>query len=131
MSKKKPETYEEIRAVWYAKLEKSGFVDIEQDENDLKVWSTLFTRKRTKELKESREAYYYMARSFLNDYKFANNVERIIWEYHTEGIGVRDIAKTLAKAGVQKYKRNKTWTIINRLETIMKKMYMTGPNHSD
>jgi hypothetical protein len=131
MQKKKPKSYEEIRAIWYKKLEKSGFKDIEQDEDDLKVWSTLFTRKRTKELKESREAYYYMAQSFLNDYKFANNIERVIWEYHTGGIGIRDIVKTLSKAGVQNCKRNKTWTIINRLRNSMKKMYMTGPSHSE
>lgn len=67
-----------------------------------------------------------MATKFLNDYKFETNRERIIWEYHTEGISVRDIVKLLKKARLKRVYRRIVWETISKLENTMKKMYMLG-----
>ncbi len=124
---KKPLTeYEKLRAVWYKKLEKEGFSDIESDEYNLKVWSAKFA-KVSPEVYQAKEAYTHMATSFLNDYKFENPLERLIWEYHTEAISIRDIVKLLRKkTKVMTINRSSIWAIVNRLETSMKKMYLTG-----
>lgn len=119
-----PTEYELLRAVWYKKLEEDGYEDIEQDENNLKVWSSSFVRKRPLELMESREAYYHMARKFLNDYTFPNAKEKYVWEQHAEGVSSKDIAKNLLS--IQKVKTNRTSVrqLIRRLETHMKTLYI-------
>lgn len=128
MPPKKPKAplteYDKIRAVWYKRLEEDGFYDIEQDDNNLKVWSLSFVRKRPLELMESREAYYHMARKFLNDYAFADAKERYIWEQHAEGFGTREIAKTLLTSFQVKTNRTSVWQIIRRLEIHMKTLYI-------
>lgn len=129
MSKKPLTEYEKLRAVWYAKLKKEGFDDIETDEYHLKTWSSKFASKKSQELWRSKEAYYYMTTTFLNDYKFESKLEKIIWEYHSEAISVRDIVKLLRslhyrKIGTASVDRNSVWAVIHHLETIMKNMYL-------
>ena len=127
MAKKPVTEYEKLRAVWYKKLEKEGFVDIESDEDNLKSWSAKFATPKSQELMESKAAYYHMATHFLNDYQFESALEKTILEYHTEAISVRDIAKLLRKkTKVMTLDRNVVWKTVKRLETIMKKMYMSG-----
>ena len=133
MPPKKPITeYEKLRAIWYKKLEKEGFVDIETDENNLKSWSAKFASKRSQDLWQAKEAYYYMATNFLNDYKFESSFEKIVWEYHTNAISIRDIVKLLRKkTKVTPINRTFIWSIVNRLETTMKKMYLSGYTNRD
>lgn len=125
---KKPITeYDKLRAVWYKKLEKEGFQDIETDEHNLKSWSAKFASRKSQELWQAKEAYYYMATNFLNEYAFDSALEKTIWEYHTEAISIRDIVKLLRKkTKVMIINRSSIWTTINRLETTMKKMYLSG-----
>ena len=41
MSRSKPKTeYDKLKEIWYGKLKKSGFEDIERDENTLKEYSS-------------------------------------------------------------------------------------------
>lgn len=122
MSKPKNE-YEKLRAVWYKKLESEGFEDIEQDEDNLKVWSSQFRRKKSVDTWQAKAAYYYMAENFLREHTFENNLDRIVWEYHSNAISIRDIVKLLKKVRIV---RDHNWvhSVVKRLSAIMKKKYM-------
>lgn len=126
----KPSEYERLRAIWYAKLKKQGFTDIEQDEDNLKSWSAKFTSKSFLKNFHTKQAYYHMATSLLNDHKFNNRLEKTIWEYHANGISVREIVKMLRKAGIPKMSRGPVWETIHKLEGVMKALYQvtTGPS---
>lgn len=118
--------YKRLRDIWYAKLAKDGFEDIEdKDSRNLKKWSVKLVLHVPQVAREAREQYYRMATDFLNDYKFKSSLEKIIWEYHANGMGVRDIADTLKKAKV--IVRTAAWVhkfVIKPLRAEMKKMYM-------
>lgn len=119
--------FEKLKDLWYEKLRKTGWKDIEQDEDNLKRWETSSNKHRRPGLWESTEAYYQMATNFLNDYTFSDNVEKIIWEYHSEGISIRDIVVLLRKAKIRKkFTRQSIWLILERLTKSMKSMYLTG-----
>lgn len=111
-----------LKEQWAEKLKKSGFEDIEQDEFYFKTGSkgVIDPRRVTW---ESQAEYYQLSRYFLNDYTFQSERELIVWEYHTNGISIRDIAETLKKVGVKKFGRKPVREMIKRLENIMKKMY--------
>ncbi len=133
MPPKKPLTeYEKQRDIWYKKLKKEGFDDIESNEDNLKSWSSRFATKRSVELQQDREAYYTMATTFLNSYAFESPLEKAIWEYHVEAISIKDIAKLLRKAKVRKiagkYKvdHNSVWSVVSKLEKAMKRIYLSG-----
>jgi hypothetical protein len=128
MPPKKLDDYNKIRALWYKKLEKEGFKDIEDDQGRLKAWSSRFSHTRIKELYEDKQPYYNMATQFLNDYKFESRLEKIIWEYHANALSVRDITTILRKTKVAKTNRTTIWQTIKRLEEHMKRMYLIGYN---
>ena len=123
--------YEKQKAFWYKKLKEAGFEDIESDENNLKSWSSKLARKNPPEIWQAKATYYSMARSFLNSHTFQNNLDKIIWEYHTEAISVRDIVETLNKTKVIKIGRDTVWLTIRRLENAMKKLYMDGQQDNE
>jgi hypothetical protein len=127
---RKKSEYEELRAIWYEKLKEEGFKDIESDEHRLKVWSSSKFSKEPVELWQAKEAYYSMAAKFLVDHKFEDKLERIVWEYYSNGMSVRDIATTLNKVGITQMKRTSIWEIISRLEDIMKTYYLVGYSDS-
>jgi hypothetical protein len=118
-----------LQKLWYAKLKKSGFNDIEQDEDNLKVWSAdKFGPKKALVQNggwEAKEEYYRLSGWFLNEYQFATKLERLIWEEHDKGISIVDITKMLKKRRV-KTNRDKVWKTIKRLEDTMKSMYLAG-----
>jgi hypothetical protein len=112
-----------LKKIWYKKLKKSGFEDIERDEYSLKYTTSnaLFSkhgRIRTGTHVMIQE-YYYMAEHFLNSYTFASERDRVIWNYHTNGLSNDNIAKTLKKARIKKCGRWTVWRIINELKEIM------------
>lgn len=114
---------------WYAKLKKSGFEDIERHENArfvLKSSSDKFTTPEAIRDYYAKSEYYSMARKFLHDYKFASKLERIIWEYHTEAISVRDIALLLKNVKVMRANKDNVSEIVIRLASEMKKIYLVG-----
>lgn len=119
--------YEKLRDKWYAKLKKEGFEDIEVNEAELKEYSaSTLRRKRDFNNWQDKAAYYSMATNFLNDYRFASELEKVMWEYHSNAISIRDIVKLLSKAKVAKLNRHDVWVIINKLRKTMMKMYMNG-----
>lgn len=119
-----PNDYQAQKKYWYAKLRASGFDDVELSDTTLKLGSEQFRRPRSLNSWQAKATYYQMASNFLNDYKFKTRLERIIWQYHSEGISVRDIADTLKKAKVhKKMGKDAVWTVVHRLEVLMKEMY--------
>lgn len=113
--------FNKLKALWYKKLEESGFTDIEQDEIYLKRGVSVIDPRRI--TWQSQAEYYHMATNFLNDHRFRSNLEKVMWEYRSEGMSIRDIAITLSKALTKPIPRMSAWRIINRLEQLMKKRY--------
>lgn len=129
----KPTDYESLRKIWYKKLKAKGFDDIETASGALRGHSTEFSRPRAEWQGgglAAKAEYYRLADRLLNEYEFANKRDKIIWEYHTNGISVRDIAKILHKAKVKgTVNKDTVATTVQRLRDIMKSMYIPkGPN---
>lgn len=85
--------FKKLKAEWDKKLLESGFQDIENTDGTLKASTDPRTISNALKEKEEREIYYTIARRFLQTHTFANEIEKKIWEGHTEGIGIRKIAK--------------------------------------
>lgn len=127
MSKKTP--FEKLKAEWNKKLKDSGFVDIEKDGRLIELHSHRFNREKHKYSFggwEAKQEYYRLAEMFCNTYKFKTELDHVIWEYHTNGIGAPEISKILYKAKVAKMSQATVWLVIKRLEHEMKKMYLRG-----
>lgn len=119
-----PTDYKELRKLWYKKLEKSGFKDAENPDGSLKLSSERYATKKFLGLYQTKADYYYMANHFLNTYDFKSNLERVVWEFHTEGTAVRSIAKMLVKNRlVKKTNRTSVWFVIRDLRKIMYAIY--------
>ncbi len=98
----------------YAK-KMADFDDIEQEDGNLKQWSSAHIRATYNPVRDSaKEEYYRLATHFYNEHKFSSPKEKEIWYMHSEGISIRDIAK---KMDTPKYKATRTTvhTIIQRL----------------
>lgn len=116
--------FEILQDKWYAKLKKSGFEDAEKNEYSLYSSSDRFLDPRRIQKKAYNEDYYALCQQFLTDYKFDSKIEEVIWEYHTNGLTVREIADTLRK--VKNFKaKSKIHRIVQRLQQIMKRMYFS------
>lgn len=122
---RKPKTeFERLKDEWYKKLKESGFEDIESDETRLKKWSSQFGRMDHSVI-QIRESYYQMATRFFNEHNFDTDLDKVIWLYHSEGIGSREIVDTLAKVNIQT-SHTIICRIISCLERIMKTKYLPG-----
>ena len=128
----KTKEFEKLQAVWYKKLSKKGFKDIERtdrvgkEENRLKTDATeniahLYTIERF----TAREDYYRAAGHFLYDYKFKTPKERYIWELHATGKSIREIV-TILKSRRQKAYKDLVHAVIKRLTEEMKKYVREG-----
>lgn len=126
----KKSDFKKLKDLWYKKLKDTGFEDAESDENNLKVWSaSLFGSKKALVQNggwEAKYTYYRLAELFLNNYKFENNTDKIIWMYHCEGISVRGIVRILNALRKKKTYKEKVWGTIHRLEELMKETYLVG-----
>lgn len=101
----KTNDFKALKAAWDKRLKKSGFEDIETVNGELKTYHTsLFNDAGDATLREAKEDYYRHAGYFLNDHKFASELERKIWELHADGYGIRQIVTTLNKRGYHVYK---------------------------
>ncbi len=120
-----PSEYDKLRAEWYKKLKDEGYEDIESSETHLRFYSSTFAREKSLLSWEAKQAYYQMATTFLAENRFRSKLERIIWEYHANGMSGRDIAKTLEKVKIH-INRMTVWRIVSRLEKKMKKKYLVG-----
>jgi hypothetical protein len=136
MSNPKPKKteLETLKDKWYKKLKDEGFNDIEQDEDNLKEWSrSVFGRKHNSTWQggwQARFEYYQLATRFLNEYKFETPLQKIVWEYHSNGLSDRETAKVL-KAVKIKCSASTAYQIIRKLKARMCDMYLmkTEPRH--
>jgi hypothetical protein len=122
----KQQNYQKLKKVWYKKLLKSGFVDIETKSGHLKGGSSnwKFNSKHESAYSQSaKQEYYYLANELLNTHTFDSDLHKAIWAYHAEGISVRDIANILKKLPIKKSFNNYTsvWLIVKKYKDIIKK----------
>lgn len=118
------EDFQKLQKKWYKKLEDSGFEDIESDEFNLKTWSSTFHLKHSLETWQAKAEYYQLATNFLEEYKFNSNLDKIIWEYHSNGLGARKIATILKDAKIKVSNRTTIWEVIKKLKSSMYEMYL-------
>ncbi len=111
----KPQTYEELKTHWYAKLAAGGFDDIEAADGRLKRWSNTFAKNASKF--QNKEEYYRMAGRFLHDHKFKNATDKKIWELHSEGLSLDKISLSMPDQNIT---RDKAFKVIKHYATIMK-----------
>lgn len=125
--------FDALKRKWYEKLKRSGFDDIEQDENYLNTGaSNPFSRKakgetyKDKEVfYKSREEYYRLAGQFFWEYPWSSRKEQLIWELHKEGTSIRDIVLELKRKRFKAHRRAVHETI-QRLKQEMIKRYSNG-----
>jgi len=118
----------QLTAQWYKKLKDSGFEDIEQDEAHLKRWSRSFmVEQRTAYASGSKanvkEEYYRLAGQFNHEHKFECEVDRIIWEYHADGIAYRKIVIRLKNDHGIRKASTQVQNTVERLRKEMKSLY--------
>lgn len=77
-----------MKNIWYHHIEEMGFVDFE------KQGSSNGNSNLTSKLAfESNQTYYQWARDILNNAMFQFPIDKIIWEYHSEGFTRRRISE--------------------------------------
>lgn len=119
MSQHKTPEFKKLQEQWYKKLKKSGFKDIEQNEDRLMVWDSTEFQKNYSEIKfKARESYYRMAEHFLTNHKFTSEAERYTWQLHSEGKSIREIIKLMRARGFKAY-MDLVWGRIKTLRQIM------------
>ncbi len=127
MARKKPlSKLEKLTAKWYKKLaDETNFVDIETLEGELKRPGLNNHAYYTTIGWEAKVSYYTMAEYFLNDYKFDSNINRVMWEYHANGLSYREIAKLLKELKLTKKISYVTVAhVIKKLRNSMYAMYV-------
>lgn len=122
----KSTSYEVQRKYWYKKLADKGFVDIEKSILRFHDGTAQFRRERSTRSWQAKQAYYIMAEHFLNDHNFNSKLERVIWEYHANGISMRDIVQLLMKVNIKDKKKDTILAIIKDLRKIMINRYMNA-----
>lgn len=123
---KKLTELQQLQAVWTQKLKESGFEDIEDRSGRLTRGITRAVAWVDPELREITQEYYCMAYHFLNSYNFETTLDKVMWEYHVEGIVIRDIAKLLTASLPHPISKTKVGKTIKDLENIMKSMYLSA-----
>lgn len=87
-----PAQFDNLQAEWYAKLAKAGFKELEDPQGRLRNWHS-FDLPRIH--KQDMQQYFLDAQTFLNEHSFESHRERIIWQMHSEGLFLREIAAAL------------------------------------
>jgi hypothetical protein len=128
MSRYQTPEFLELKEKWDKILKDDGFIDIEAA--DTPDTSAPFHKKSGKNAHtalwlKSKIDYFTYATYFLNEHKFETENQRIIWEYHTNGVSARNIAKTFNAVGI-KSSRMSIWRTINYLRTLMKSKYLSN-----
>lgn len=122
--------FKKLQARWYSKLKAEGFQDIETDEMLLNVNSTRWARLKTQTRMADANAYYELATRFLYEYDFENDtgkitdIDKVIWMYHVEGLGVRPLADVLKKLKFKKKGYGTVAKVVKRLKQIMIERYV-------
>lgn len=125
MSKSKE--FLELQEKWYSKLKKKGFNDIEdhdetyRPERDLKEWhSSMFQVNNSPERFQEKVRYYQLAGQFVHEHEFKDELEKLIWQGHSEGLSTREISRRMNQHG---YGKDSIFQIVKRLREAMFKTY--------
>ena len=116
--------FKKLQQEWYTKLKTSGFADIEHADGSINSSKPYLMRAAHQVYQDSVQEYYYLCYHFLNEHTFKSELEKVIWEYHTEGISNRQIATILKKIKINAGK-DKIRIIVNQLIKIMKEKYLS------
>lgn len=117
----KKQDFKALKDKWYAKLEKSGFNDIEQDENNLNRWDSFHFKMQHSPLEfNSIEEYYRIANQMVHDYKFKSKLEKTIWTFHASGMEVTAIIKKLKSMNFKGKRVSTYYTIIKEIASQMR-----------
>lgn len=90
-----------LTAEWYERLEKEGFIDIEDAKSGaLKSWSNRHVNGRRDkdfegDLIREVDAYFHSALTVLNEFSFGCSRDKKIWRLHCDGLSTRQIATRL------------------------------------
>jgi hypothetical protein len=93
MSKFKTKGFKELHRAWMKKLKDEGFNDIEDLNSPLellKTWDSTYFIDGPEDFAGTEE-YYQVAQELLNSHDFDSELERKIWELHSNGLSVRSI----------------------------------------
>jgi hypothetical protein len=83
---------------WEKKLAKEGLSDIEDSKGRLKSWHSFkFQMQFSPEQFNEIQDYYAKCDNLLHYFTFKRPLDKEIWEYHCQGLGVRSIAKKISK----------------------------------
>ena len=88
----------DLKKKWYTKLEKSGFNDIETDENHMKEWDSSFFARYNIHSVAAKTEYYRLAGQFLHQHEFSSDKEKKIWTLHCEGLSVYQISDKMSRS---------------------------------
>lgn len=78
--------FKALRDAWYAKLEQSGFKDLERPGGSLRDDHFIAKRRRwALEKIQALQDYYDRASEYLWEGKFRNKQEREVWRLHADG----------------------------------------------
>jgi len=116
--------FKKLQEDWYKKLEDSGFQDIET--RYLTSWpnSSDFYSTLDPEEMQARAAYYDMATRLSNDFTWKSELEHTIWDYHTNGMSMRDIVRTLNKVINPGVSVKTVFLVIKKYKETMIQLYM-------
>ena len=90
--------FKKLASVWNKKLKDSGFVDIEDKNGRLKLWTSHYFRTRyTPSSFAARQEYYRMAGQFLHTHVFDSPAEKELWRLHSDGLAAITIYRQLKK----------------------------------
>jgi hypothetical protein len=124
MSKPK-DNFSKLKAEWYKKLKLQGFNDIEYEDGSIACSVPTGYRNKVVYQQEIVRDYYYMCYHFLHEHQFETQLHKIIWEYHTDGMSIRNIAETLKKAKIKVLNKSQIDRIVRKLVKIMKSRYLS------
>lgn len=121
-----------LQKEWYGRLKKTGFNDIEANEDQLKVWTNSAVSGYSQAEIDAKQIYYRLANHFLTEYEFESILDEIIWAYHAEGIGIRAISYELySRLKITRMGRQTVYRIIKRLQKIMYEKYKIEHKEDD
>lgn len=102
---------------WYDYLYRSGFEDIEKGLRLVGPTEEIAQRTHamTENTFQAKRDYYQWAQECLSNCSFDSQIDRIIWQYHSEGYSRREIAPILG------YKDQSTITRrVHKIESMLK-----------
>ncbi len=117
--------FQKLNEKWQQKLAKTGFNDIEENEDRLKHWSHKYSLRP--EQNAAKAEYFRAAGQFLHDYVFPDAYHRTVWELHTAGLSFREVVLELKKKGFKKAYR---WQVQRVTWALREKMFEWRKNQS-